>query len=78
MNRILAAGGMALAAMSLAACSETYPGSDGNSYAALIHNPSAVASDAFGQQSRSGSCPGSNEAGDPWHPGGYCLPGGRS
>jgi len=75
MNRILAIGGMAMAAASLAACSGAYPGSTGNSYAALIHNPAATSSDASVQASQ--SCPGTNEADQPWRAGEYCLPGGR-
>ena len=75
MNRILATGGMAMVALTLAACSGAYPGSS-NSYAAVTRN-AATGTDASVQALQGQPCPGTNEAGGAWHPGGYCLPGGR-
>jgi hypothetical protein len=74
MNRIIRNGGMAIVLASLAACSGAYPGSGDASYAAL-HN--GTSSDASAQARPSQPCPGTNEAGGAWHPGGYCMPGGR-
>lgn len=73
MKKSLMSGALAIAMVSLAACTAS-GGSASNS------GDSGMGQSAVGvaRYSAGSGCPGTNEAGNTWHPGEYCLPGGRS